>query len=603
MTRLLRKAERTHVITLFRQSRLHSTAAGNFFQYFRVMTGKTHRPPIPDLHTNCGIHSTSTEKANVLNTFFGKQSPNAMNKHSPDLSSLPTNSTHFSNLATTPAEVIDAIKALPKRKAAGPDGITNELLKMCAPGISACLAALFNRSFTEGVLPSEWKEAVVVSVFKRGNRDQPTTYRPIALLSAVNKVCERVVYQKLYPFLTTYLSIKQSGFRKNDGAVLQLTRLVQQWSEALDSSRYIGVIFFDLKKAFDRVWHTGLIAKLCAAGVSGPALAWLTNYLSNRTQRTKVEGAMSSKVTLDAGVPQGAILSPLLFNLYVNDLVSCSTADVNLFADDTSFFIEDRSPTSLAVRLQDAVDSLSTWFDKWHLSVNVEKTALLVIRGRLQPLEISIKLNGEAIPQVRSHKHLGVTFSESLTWSNHVNDISEKAARRIGLLRRFKSRLPKLPILCAYTTFIRPPLEYASVAWSGLSAKDSQQLERLQRRAARVITGESYRSDIPPEILLARAGLPSLQSRRKIEQLVFGFKFLQRSLPNHILEALELWTREKPEKTKSLRNRDAIRLPLPKKSVLKRSPLYSSITLWNSLSAETKALITSSKKIRAVFSA
>ena len=116
-------------------------------------------------------------------------------------------------------------------------------------------------------------------------------------------------------------------------------------------------------------------------------------------------------------------------------------------------------------------------------------------------------------------------------------------------------------------------LEYASVAWSGMSAKDSQQLERIQRRAAWVITGEPYRSDIPPEILLARAGLPSLRSRREIEQLVFGFMFLQRSLPNHILEVLELWTREKPEKTKSLRNWDAIRLPLPKKSVLTRSPL------------------------------
>ena len=116
---------------------------------------------------------------------------------------------------------------------------------------------------------------------------------------------------------------------------------------------------------------------------------------------------------------------------------------------------------------------------------------------------------------------MGVTFSKSLTGTNHVNDISEKAARRISLPRHFKSRLPKLPILCAYTTLIRPLLEYAAVAWSGLSVKDSQQLECIQRRAARVITGESYRNDTPPEILLARADLPSLQSRRNIEQLVF----------------------------------------------------------------------------------
>ena len=204
-------------------------------------------------------------------------------------------------------------------------------------------------------------------MIKKGNPSLLTNYRPIALLSAVGKVCERLVYNKLYRFVTPVLSENQSGFRKKDGTAFQLTRLMQKWSNLLDDSHYIGVLFFDLRKAFDKVWHRGLLAKLKACGVTGAALNWFKSYLSNRQQCVKVNQSISSPLQIHAGIPQGAILSPLLFIIYMNDISQAAPkgSSVNLFADDTSLYVNDTCPRQLANELQHAADCLSSWFTKW----------------------------------------------------------------------------------------------------------------------------------------------------------------------------------------------------------------------------------------------
>ena len=214
------------------------------------------------LSTSSGGEVTSDiGKADLLNRFYAEQTtlPDE-NKHSPP--HLVSSSRSFHTLRTSSSEVYDVLKSLKKHKSAGNDDIPASLLLFCARGISSSLASLFNRSFAEGSLPLEWKQALVVPVFKRGDKSLPTNYRPISLLSIVSKVIERLVYNKLYSFLSPSLSTRQSGFRKSDGAEFQLLRLVQRWSELLDKSCYVGTVFFDLRKAFDKVWHRGLIAKL-----------------------------------------------------------------------------------------------------------------------------------------------------------------------------------------------------------------------------------------------------------------------------------------------------------------------------------------------------
>ena len=280
-------------------------------------------------------------------------------------------------------------------------------------------------------LPSQWKKALVVPIFNKGDKCCPGNYRPISLLPAISKVFERVVNNKLSDFLRSWLTSNQSGFKKSDGTVAQLVRMTQEWSNAVDEGQYVAAVFFDLKKAFDRVWHQGLFTKLRAGGIKGGAHEWPVNFLTDRVQVTVVKGTISTSARLFAGVPKGAILSPLLFSVYVNDIPFPRTT--NLFADVTSSYIIDSVPSSLESKLQERTDLLSEWFFKWRLTVNPTKPAVMVFRSKkMQPVSIQITIDAHHVPQISDHRHLGVTFSETLSWTRHTDNIVHAASTKIG---------------------------------------------------------------------------------------------------------------------------------------------------------------------------
>ena len=222
-------------------------------------------------------------RVNSICAFFAQQTKLAdVPLTLPDLSNCYTDEHVADSLSTSSTEVFDTLVKLKAGKAPGKDSITPELLSKCASGIANSLSLLFNRSFSECRIPSDWKEALVVPIHKGGPRTIPTNYRPIALLSVVSKVLEKIVHRRLSMFLQPVLSCKQSGFRKQDSTEFQLTRLVQHWSTAMDRSQFVGVLFLDIKKAFDRVYLPGLIYKLQSAGVRGNALPiWLVQKLSS----------------------------------------------------------------------------------------------------------------------------------------------------------------------------------------------------------------------------------------------------------------------------------------------------------------------------------
>ena len=588
VTHLLRKAARAHATSLHRQTRLQPCPASSssFWEHMKSVTGKVKSTVIPDLHGPSTVASTDAAKASLLNSFFADQTVlSGADSAVPDESSIPANPNEFTSLHCTPSEVYRILSSLDCRKAPGLDGITPLLLRECASGISVSLALLFNRSFSEGQFPSAWKQALVMPVFKKGDRHAPGNYRPISLLSMVSKVQEKVVHVKLSKFLSPWLSDRQSGFKRGDSTTMQLTRLVQLWSEAIDDSSYVGVVFFDLKKAFDRVWHQGLLAKLERAGVRGQALHWFSSFLSGRRQVVSVNGSVSAFASLHAGVPQGAILSPLLFSLYMNDIHSSGTDDINLFADDTSMYVIDKSACGLSQRLQKAVDDVSTWFSAWLLSVNSAKSAVMVLRSsKMRHFSVGTSIGGQVLPQVSTHRHLGLILHECLSWSPHIQSVVTKVSQRLGLLFRLRNQLPALVTRELYVTCIRPVLEYSSIVWSGLSQTDSSRLERLNRRAARLITRCSRLCDLPHPVLLARAGLQELSQRRRLGQALFTFRFANVNLPAHILDGLAHWLPDSPsQRPYLLRREKTLRLPRARKNTLKHSPLYSAFSLWNSL--------------------
>ncbi len=601
VTSRLRKAERQYAQSLHRKNKLCETpsSARQFWQFVNNHLGRTKSSVIPDLvqttlpdraaQQRCV--ASDAEKAKLLNEFFVSQTilPDST-KLVPTISQQ--NSKSFSRLHTTPSDVYDILNTLKTTKSAGCDDIPPRLLRICAGGISSSLASLFNRSFSESKVPAEWKKARVVPVFKRGDKSLPTNYRPISLLCVISKVQERIVYNKVLRFLNPFLSVKQSGFRKADGAELQLLRLVQQWSEILDKSCYVGAVFFDLRKAFDKVWHDGLLAKLKAAGVSGKAFDWFTDFLVNRMQCTMVGREMSRDLALHAGVPQGAILSPLLFLIYVNDFPHAVQAgNSNLFADDTSLFVSSNDSAILERRLQDAIDQAANWFHKWLVSVNTTKSAVLVFRTRkMRFVPVAVHIDSQPIPQQNSHRHLGLELDEFINWNSHTAVLVRKLSSKLGLLFRVRKRLSGTIIRDIYLTCLLPSLEYGSLVWSGMRKGNNVQLAKIHRRAARLICGLRPLDDIDEAILLSRAGLESLIARADVRLAKFAVRFLNGRVPNHMSEAMQHWQQsELSSRVLTLRQPPGSRLPRPSKNILRSSPLYQAFSLWNSLPLDIRS--------------
>ena len=276
--------------------------------------------------------------AKSFNTYFAEQC--SMSAHSVT-DPLPAfnyiTDTRLDLFSTTPEEVFSALSILDSNKSVGADFISNKVLKECAQSLCEPLSRFFNMSFTQCIFPATWKGANVVPLFKKENRHLVSNYRPVSLLSNLSKVMEKVVYKKIYKYLddNNLLTDKNYGFKHSDSTVNQLLFITQKIANALDDKHDACIVFLDVSRAFDKVWHKGLLFKLNQMGITGNALKWIESYLSNRFQRVVVNGC-SSQLYTNSGVPQGSILGPLFFLVYINYLVLNLECDVHLFADDTS---------------------------------------------------------------------------------------------------------------------------------------------------------------------------------------------------------------------------------------------------------------------------
>jgi hypothetical protein len=260
-------------------------------------------------------------------------------------------------------------------KACGHDGIGNKVIKMCAEGLYESFTNLINLMFLLGQFPQSWKLANVIPLFKTGYRQFKVNYRPISLLPSLSKIAERVVFTRLYSFLADigFFYSLQSGFRPGHPTINKLTYLVHKIHQALDDGKEVRVVFLDVSKAFDRVWHTGLLFKLQKLGVQDPLLSWIKNYLCDRQQRVVIEGQSSEWKPINSGVPQGSFLGPLLFLIYINDITEGLESIPLLFADDTALLEIVDSPDESAFTLNDDLEKNSNWSQKWLVTMNPSK--------------------------------------------------------------------------------------------------------------------------------------------------------------------------------------------------------------------------------------
>jgi len=401
-----------------------------------VYSGKTTtKRGIPALYHNDSVISDDQDKADAFNTYFASISDIDTSQATlPPLHLL--DNPRMDTINVTERDIQDIIKSLKSSKACGPDSVSHTLLKEDAPIIAKPLCKLFTKSLQTGQFPGIWKQAHVCPIYKKGDPHNCTNYRPISLLSCTGKLFERCVFKYLFNYLRDHdlLSTDQSGYIPGDSTVCQLTTLYNSICEALDDKYSIQFVFFDLSKAFDRVWHEGLIYKLRLFGINGSLLAWFQNYLSDRQQRVVLGGKLSAWKPISAGVPQGSVLGPLLFLIFIDDLAKLIQSSKKLFADDTSIYRILKIEHDFRVLCHD-FNNIAGWETNSAQKFNPDKTeSLLITLKRDEPLAQQQQLifKNQPIKKVEHHKHLGVTFSSNAVWYEHILTICKTAFQNLG---------------------------------------------------------------------------------------------------------------------------------------------------------------------------
>jgi hypothetical protein len=306
-------------------------------------------------------------------------------------------------------------------------------------------------------------------------------YRPVSILPCASKILERIVFKNVFNYFREnhLLTPHQSGFMPGDSTVNQLTYLYHVFAKALDDKKKVQIVFCDVSKAFDRCWHDGLIYKLRLLGIGGDLLTWFKDYLSNRYQRVVIRGQSSDLGLIEAGVPQGSVLGPLLFLAYINDLPSEIQSNMKLFADDATLYFDFEDDNIAEEVLNSDLSHIQLWADRWLMKFSPTKTKLMGLslkRGNFLN-NISLDFNNVRLTNVENHKHLGLTLSRKLDWSSHVHSLLENVSKMSDVLKLLKYKIDRKSLETIYFTFIRSRLEYGCQVWDNCSKDDSDALE------------------------------------------------------------------------------------------------------------------------------
>ena len=533
-------------------------------------------PPLKNNNNTLDIHPF--DKAQTLNKHFASISKVENPPPLPEEDPLPPYS--LENIIITEQDVKDQLHALKTSKPGGPDEISPKLIKSIGSSLIKPLMLLFNKSISLGQVPSNWKMSNISAIFKgKGETSDATNYRPISITSCIGKMLEKIIFKYLYNYLEANHVITnfQSGFRPKDSTVNQLLEIYHTIVENLDKGKEIKFIFCDISKAFDKVWHDGLLFKLRKYGITSNLLTWFKSYLSNRKQRVINEGFKSNWEDTLAGVPQGSVLGPYLFLLYINDIVRDINCNIRLFADDTSLYTVYENENSIKL-LEEDLKKIAKYAESWCIILNPTKTKSMKCSRKRTSQCPNVKFNNIELQDETEHTHLGLTLSHDASWGGHINRIYEKASKRLNILRMLKYDLDRKSLIRFYTSYIRPTLEYSNIVWDNCNDYEAELLESIQLDAARIITG--LRRGTSHAILYKELGWVSLSQRRQFNKIIHFFKILNHETPTYINNIIERYNNH--DVGYSLRNNN-LRYPVPRTTSFKKSYFPATIDMWNNL--------------------
>ena len=446
-------------------------------------------PPILDKDK---VVTDAQAKCKIFNDYFAsKASVPGNDDQVPDLAPRDDIVENLTTVNTSYIEVAKLCRDIKKSKTSH-CGLPGKFISMIATPISFTLAQIFNNMFDAGIFPEIFKLAHVCPVYKRsGLKSDISNWRPISLLPTLSKIAESVMHKRLLQHFSdnNVISERQAAYLKGDGTIQQLTYIIHMIRTSWTKKNIMQGVFLDVSAAFDKAWHSGLIAKLEQVKVGGKCLDLFKSYLSERRQIVTIDGCKSEIKYLKAGVPQGSRLGPLLWILYANDILDEIECNIFLFADDTCMFAEGKNPDETAEILNRDLIKISAWAQKWKVKFNPDKTKYMIFSNKDFEATPPIIFNDFAVKRVSEHKHLGIWLTPTLSWSRHVHHICMRANSKLSVLRSIKylSR-PVLDIL--YKQQIRSVIDYGLVLfYGGLSQSDIAKLDRIQYRSAKVVSG------------------------------------------------------------------------------------------------------------------
>lgn len=450
------------------------------------------------------------------------------------------------NYDITKCEVEAVLQNLKKSKAPGPDNVYADVLRNAGDEMTNAVHKLFQKSWQTGKIPSQWKEAEVKFLRKQGKKSyhDAGSYRPISLTSCICKCMERIIIHRLYGYVEHHelLDREQEGFRKFRGTSQALLRLTQDIYNGFNDKQHTVAFFIDLEKAYDSVWREGLIVKLFRMGIRGKIWRWIKDFLSDRHAAITIRGEKGEKFESQLGLPQGSVLSPLLFNLYTTDIYNRVRNQKVKFADDGTIWRTGNNVPQIIESLKEDLLEVMQWSNKWRMKISLPKTEFCIFTMDSKITEqwqtTSLLIDNKSVAYNKTPKMLGITLDEKLKFDKHIEIIERKGHRSVDMLRRVKESECVKPkcLLQLYKAMVRPQIEYAAAVWQNGKCDP---LDRVQRKGLSVCLGLPGTAGI--EAMEVEAGIVPLTLRREELAIRETTRILMKDNSNLIKESWDKW--------------------------------------------------------------